>query len=102
MTATSNQAEPKIFERIRGILESARTNVAPTVNTTRTRLMMRNAPRTESWQPGCLHPNLSWTHYRTLLRVQKPEARNFYEIKAVARLPEEPHVDEMAFQEAEA
>jgi predicted nuclease of restriction endonuclease-like (RecB) superfamily len=40
-------------------------------------------PRTESWQPGRLHPNLSWTHYRTLLRVDKPEARAFYEIEAL-------------------
>jgi predicted nuclease of restriction endonuclease-like (RecB) superfamily len=36
----------------------------------------------ESWQPGHLHPNLSWTHYRTLLRVEKAEARAFYEIEA--------------------
>lgn len=34
------------------------------------------------WQPGQLHPHLSWTHYRTLLRVEKPEARSFYEIEA--------------------
>lgn len=38
---------------------------------------------TESWKPGRLHPNLSWTHYRTLLRVDKPEARSFYEIEAL-------------------
>jgi predicted nuclease of restriction endonuclease-like (RecB) superfamily len=31
--------------------------------------------------PGKLNPNLSWTHYRTLLRVDKPEARAFYEIE---------------------
>ena len=42
-----------------------------------------HAPRGESWQPGQLHPNLSWTHYRTLLRVEKPEARAFYEIEAL-------------------
>ena len=41
------------------------------------------APRSESWQPGQLHPNLSWTHYRTLLRVDKSEARAFYEIEAI-------------------
>ncbi|MEI7731349.1 MAG: PDDEXK nuclease domain-containing protein [Verrucomicrobiota bacterium] len=51
------------------------------------------APRTEfaigqtsgdqSWQPGLLHSNLSWTHYRTLLRVEKPEARAFYEIESI-------------------
>ncbi len=35
-----------------------------------------------SWKPGQLHPNLSWTHYRTLLRVDKPQARAFYEIEA--------------------
>ncbi len=42
-----------------------------------------HAARGESWQPGRLHPNLSWTHYRTLLRVEKPEARAFYEIEAL-------------------
>jgi predicted nuclease of restriction endonuclease-like (RecB) superfamily len=41
------------------------------------------APRQISWQAGQLHPNLCWTHYRTLLRVDKPEARAFYEIEAV-------------------
>jgi predicted nuclease of restriction endonuclease-like (RecB) superfamily len=35
------------------------------------------------WTPGKLHPNLSWTHYRTFLRVDKPEARAFYEIEAL-------------------
>jgi predicted nuclease of restriction endonuclease-like (RecB) superfamily len=42
-----------------------------------------NAVRTESWQPGRLHTNLSWTHYRTLLRVDKTEDRAFYEIEAI-------------------
>jgi len=42
-----------------------------------------HAVRAESWCPGQLHPNLSWTHYRTLLRVDKAEARAFYEIEAV-------------------
>ena len=41
------------------------------------------AVRSQSWIPGQLHPNLSWTHYRTLLRVDKPEARLFYEIEAI-------------------
>lgn len=31
---------------------------------------------------GQLNPNLSWTHYRTLLRVGRTEARAFYEIEA--------------------
>ncbi len=34
------------------------------------------------WQPGMLHPNLSWRHYRALLRVDRP-ARDFYEIEAI-------------------
>ncbi len=42
-----------------------------------------HALRGQSWQPGQLHPNLSWTHYRTLLRVDKVEARAFYEIEAI-------------------
>lgn len=41
------------------------------------------APRKESWRPGQLHSSLSWTHYRTLLRVDKTEARAFYEIEAI-------------------
>ena len=41
------------------------------------------APRSQSWAPGLLHPNLSWTHYRTLVRIDRPEARSFYEIEAI-------------------
>lgn len=42
-----------------------------------------HAPDSKSWQPGQLHPNLSWTHYRALLRVDRPFARPFYEIETV-------------------
>lgn len=35
------------------------------------------------WQPGRLHAGLSWTHYRTLLKVRRQEARDFYEIEAI-------------------
>lgn len=35
------------------------------------------------WKPGRLSPNLSWTHYRTLMRVARPDARAFYKIEAV-------------------
>jgi predicted nuclease of restriction endonuclease-like (RecB) superfamily len=35
------------------------------------------------WQPGQLHPNLSWTHYRTLMRVDHIDARAFYEIESL-------------------
>lgn len=41
------------------------------------------ALRSQSWRPGQLHSNLSWTHYRTLLRVEKAQARSFYEIEAI-------------------
>jgi hypothetical protein len=31
---------------------------------------------------GLLNPNLSWTHYRMPLEVDKPYARSFYEIES--------------------
>lgn len=34
-------------------------------------------------RPGRLHPDLSWSHYRCLLRVGHEGARDFYEIEAV-------------------
>ncbi|MFH1315211.1 MAG: PDDEXK nuclease domain-containing protein [Candidatus Uhrbacteria bacterium] len=37
----------------------------------------------QSWKPGYLHSSLSWSHYRTMLRVEKKEARAFYEIEAI-------------------
>jgi hypothetical protein len=43
---------------------------------------IQHAVRDESWRPGRLNPNLSWTHYRSLLRVDRAEARTFYEIEA--------------------
>src|SRR5262249_23067220 len=46
-------------------------------------LEISHALRGESWQPGRLHSNLSWTHYRRLLRVDKTEARAFYEIESI-------------------
>ena len=33
--------------------------------------------------PKTFHPNLSWSHYRALMRVEKSEARDFYETEAV-------------------
>jgi predicted nuclease of restriction endonuclease-like (RecB) superfamily len=35
------------------------------------------------WTPGVLHANLSWSHYRNLLRVGRGQARAFYEIEAI-------------------
>ena len=37
----------------------------------------------ENWQPGKLHAALSWTHYRTLQKLDRKEARDFYEIEAI-------------------
>jgi len=40
-------------------------------------------PSEGAWSPGHLHSGLSWTHYRTLLKVDQREVRDFYEIEAV-------------------
>lgn len=41
------------------------------------------ARATTEWQPGQLHPGLSWTHYRALMRVSNLQARAFYEIESI-------------------
>ena len=41
------------------------------------------APSRKSWKPGLLHPNLSWTHYRMLLKADESDKRAFYEIEAI-------------------
>lgn len=45
-----------------------------------------DALRRESSTPqeAPFHPHISWTHYRTLMQVEKPAAREFYETEAVA------------------
>ena len=35
------------------------------------------------WKPGVLHSSLSWIHYRALLKVDRQDARDFYEIEAI-------------------
>lgn len=47
-------------------------------------LNIPHAVRDESWQTGQLNANLSWTHYRLLVRVDKTQARAFYEIEAAS------------------
>jgi predicted nuclease of restriction endonuclease-like (RecB) superfamily len=42
-----------------------------------------DALQQKSWESGLLHLSLSWTHYRTLVRVEKAQARAFYEIEAI-------------------
>lgn len=58
---------------------SQKSHAIPTASVTE----IGYAVRSQSWKIGQMHPNLSWTHYRTLLRVDKPEARAFYEIEAL-------------------
>ncbi|WP_256354541.1 YhcG family protein [Variovorax sp. dw_308] len=43
----------------------------------------RNSKEEGEWQPGLLHPALSWSHYRQLLRAGRQEARAFYEIETI-------------------
>lgn len=47
-------------------------------------LPIQHAVHGESWQAGQLSADLSWTHYRLLVRVNKAQARTFYEIEALA------------------
>lgn len=35
------------------------------------------------WSAGVLHPGLSWTHYRILLKTDRRAVRDFYEIEAI-------------------
>ncbi len=57
---------------------AANTRVGPTAA-----LQGLLVPPGEEWRPGMLHPNLSWLHYRVLLRVKRRDARDFYEIEAI-------------------
>jgi predicted nuclease of restriction endonuclease-like (RecB) superfamily len=58
------------------ILETTRISDAP-------RRISQPENKQPRWNPAVLHPNLSWTHYRTLLKVDTPDARSFYEIEAI-------------------
>ncbi len=45
--------------------------------------LLESGASSNDWQPGQLHPNLSWTHYRILLKVENLSSRSFYEIEAL-------------------
>jgi predicted nuclease of restriction endonuclease-like (RecB) superfamily len=49
---------------------------------TRRKRRIRYPPGSESH--AAFNPNLSWSHYRALMRVKKPDARDFYEKEAAA------------------
>jgi len=42
-----------------------------------------DAAAAPEWSPGRLSDRLSWSHYRQLLRVDRAEARSFYEVEAI-------------------
>lgn len=44
---------------------------------------IRHAVRDELITVGVLDPNLSWTHYRLLTKVESDQARSFYEIETI-------------------
>ena len=50
---------------------------------TQTASLIRHTLCDQSWRPGLLHPNLSWSLYRHLVRVELSQARAFYEIEAI-------------------
>ena len=58
----------------------SRQSKGAVISETLSRKSMLQAPA--AWQPGELHPGLSWSHYRALLRVGRQQARDFYEIEA--------------------
>ena len=58
---------------------ASRKSKGAVISETLSRKSMLQAPA--AWQPGELHPSLSWSHYRALLRVGRQQARDFYEIE---------------------
>ena len=61
---------------------ASRKLVAPVVEGNNSDTLSRNSVAVD-WTPGVLHANLSWSHYRHLLRVGRVQARAFYEIEAI-------------------
>ena len=72
LTFPSLLSTNKIRHAVRG--ESSATPNVPSIP---------YAPSKESWKPGLLHSDLSWTHYRMLLKADEPGQRAFYEIEAI-------------------
>ena len=61
---------------------TSRKLVPPFVDNNNSDTLSRNSASVD-WKPGVLHANLSWSHYRHLLRVGRGQARAFYEIEAI-------------------
>ncbi len=71
----------QIIEELSGTLQRNSTDANEILHAVRGELAITSG--NEGWCPGLLNPNLSWTHYRTLLKVDRSEMRNFYEIEAI-------------------
>ena len=71
------QSYPRLLPK-GGILHAASGESSPIAYALRGQSAIASSPSPQAWQPGVLHPHLSWTHYRTLLRVGRSEARDFY------------------------
>ena len=61
---------------------ASRNSMLPAISETASR-KLPPADTKAQWKPGSLHPGLSWSHYRSLLRERRPAARAFYEIEAI-------------------
>jgi predicted nuclease of restriction endonuclease-like (RecB) superfamily len=65
--------------------KSGKTGALPPIGSESAALIPQiiEAAGASEWNPGLLHSSLSWTHYRTLMRVQSLHARAFYEIEGI-------------------
>lgn len=61
---------------------ASRNSMSPAIPETLSR-KLSSGDAMAQWQPGRLHSSLSWSHYRSLLRISRPVARAFYEIEAI-------------------
>lgn len=72
--------EPSIRHTLRAESGAA---LPPPLNPSRDR-QIQHTLCAESSPAWVFHPSLSWSHYRAIMRVDKPDARDFYESEAAA------------------
>lgn len=81
------QTYPELLRK-QEILHAAEKPISDTVRRKslkaeiKTKIQNAELPENE-WKPGILHSSLSWTHYRRLLKINRKEARAFYEIETI-------------------
>ena len=73
---------PQLMAEVAETISDAPRRKSATHAATANALLMPPTVSAAAWQPGRLNPGLSWTHYRRLLRVDREEARAFYEAEA--------------------